>query len=50
VADRAGIDSLIALLRVRRSEADHHLAPALARLEEEGFTEQVDRLVESAER
>ena len=50
VADRAGIDSLIALLRVRRSEADQHLAPALQRLDSEGFTAQVDRLVESAER
>ena len=48
VADGAGIDSLIALLRVRRSEADHHLAPALVRLEDERFTEQVERLVESA--
>jgi CHAD domain-containing protein len=50
IPDRAGIDSLIALLRVRRSEADQHLAPALARLEDERFTEQVDRLVESARR
>jgi CHAD domain-containing protein len=50
VADRAGIDSLIALLRVRRTEADQHLAPALARLEDERFTEQVERLVEAAER
>jgi CHAD domain-containing protein len=50
VADRAGIDSLIALLRVRRSEADQHLAPALQRLDSEGFTAQVDGLVESAER
>jgi len=35
---------------VRRSEADQHLAPALQRLDSEGFTAQVDRLVESAER
>ncbi len=46
-ADRAGIDSLIALLRTRRSEADHHLAPALSRLDDEDFTGQVERLVES---
>ena len=46
-ADRAGIDSLIALLRTRRAEADAHLAPALARLDEEDFTGQVERLVES---
>jgi CHAD domain-containing protein len=48
VADRAGIDSLIALLRIRRAEADAHLAPALARLEDEDFVGQVERLVESA--
>jgi CHAD domain-containing protein len=47
-ADRAGIDSLITLLRARRAEADNHLAPALRRLDEEGFTRQVDHLVESA--
>ncbi len=47
-ADRAGIDSLIALLRVRRTEADAHLAPALARLDDEDFAGQVERLVESA--
>jgi len=47
VADRAGIDSLIALLRVRRAEADAHLAPALARLDEKDFAGQVERLVES---
>ena len=46
-ADRAGIDSLITLLRARRAEADGHLAPALRRLEDEKFTEQVNRLVES---
>jgi CHAD domain-containing protein len=46
-ADRAGIDSLIALLRTRRSEADAHLAPALARLDEDDFSGQVERLVES---
>ena len=48
VADRAGIDSLITLLRARRAEADGQLAPALRRLEDEGFTAQVDHLVESA--
>ncbi len=47
-ADRAGIDSLIALLRARRAEADTHLAPALARLDEADFAGQVERLVESA--
>lgn len=47
-ADRAGIDSLIQLLRSRRSAADAHLAPALQRLDDEDFTGQVDRLVESA--
>jgi CHAD domain-containing protein len=47
-ADRAGVDSLIALLRARRSEADAHLAPALERLEQEDFEGQVARLVESA--
>jgi CHAD domain-containing protein len=47
-ADRAGIDSLITLLRARRAEADGHLAPALRRLEDEHFTAQVDHLVESA--
>jgi CHAD domain-containing protein len=47
-ADRAGVDSLIALLRARRSEADTHLAPALERLEQEDFEGQVARLVESA--
>ena len=47
VADRAGIDSLIMLLRARRAEADAHLAPALARLDAEDFTGQVERLLES---
>jgi len=47
-ADRAGVDSLITLLRARRAEADGHLAPALRRLEVENFTAQVDHLVESA--
>jgi CHAD domain-containing protein len=47
-ADRAGIDSLIALLRVRRVAADSHLAPALARLDDEAFAGQVERLVESS--
>lgn len=47
VADRAGIDSLIALLRARRHEADTHLAPALARLDDEDFAGQVERLVEA---
>jgi CHAD domain-containing protein len=46
-ADRAGIDSLIALLRTRRAEADAHLGPALARLDDEDFSGQVERLVES---
>ncbi len=48
VADRAGIDSLIALLRARRIDADAQLGPALARLDDEDFTSQVERLVESA--
>lgn len=48
VADRAGIDSLIALLRARRVGADAHLAPALRRLDDEDFAGQVERLVESA--
>jgi hypothetical protein len=48
VADRAGIDSLITLLRARRAEADGHLAPALRRLADEGFPAQVDHLVDSA--
>jgi len=48
VADRAGIDSLITLLRARRAEADGELAPALRRLADEGFPAQVDHLVESA--
>jgi CHAD domain-containing protein len=47
-ADRAGIDSLITLLKARRAEADGHLAPALRRLEDEHFTRQLDHLVESA--
>jgi len=42
--DRAGVDSLVALLRARRAEADAHLAPALARLEDEDFAGQVSRL------
>jgi hypothetical protein len=46
-ADRTGIDSLITLLKARRAEADSHLAPALLRLDDEQFTEQVNRLVES---
>ena len=46
-ADRAGIDSLIALMRTRRAEADTQLAPALERLDEEDFTGQVERLVET---
>jgi CHAD domain-containing protein len=46
-ADRTGIDSLITLLKARRAEADSHLAPALRRLDDEQFTEQVNRLVES---
>ena len=46
-ADRAGIDSLIALLRTRRADADAHLGPALARLDEKDFIGQVERLVES---
>ncbi len=46
-ADRAGIDSLIALLRVRRVAADSHLGPALARLDEANFAGRVERLVES---
>jgi CHAD domain-containing protein len=46
-ADRAGIDSLIALLRTRRSDADRHLAPALARLDDEDFGGQVERLMKS---
>jgi CHAD domain-containing protein len=47
-ADRAGVDSLIALLRVRRTEADAQLQPAIARRADEDFAGQVDRLVESA--
>jgi CHAD domain-containing protein len=43
--DRPGIESLIGLLRARRAAADEHLAPALARLEDERFLRQVDRLV-----
>jgi len=45
--DRPGIQSLIDLLRARRADADAHLAPALARLHDERFLRQVDRLVES---
>jgi CHAD domain-containing protein len=44
-ADRAGVDSLIALLRARRSEADAHLAPALERLDDDDFDGQVARLL-----
>ena len=44
---RPGIESLIDLLRARRVAADEHLAPALARLDEERFLQQVKQLVES---
>jgi CHAD domain-containing protein len=47
-ADRAGIDSLIALFRTRRAEADAQLGPALHRLDDEDFSGQVERLLESA--
>lgn len=47
-ADRAGVDSLIELLRAQRSEADAHLAPALARLDDLDFAGQVAGLVAPA--
>jgi CHAD domain-containing protein len=43
--DRAGIESLVASLRERRAAADEHLPPALARLDDERFLRQVQRLV-----
>ena len=43
--DRPGIESLVELLIERRRTADEHLAPALARLDDEGFLAQVDDLV-----
>jgi CHAD domain-containing protein len=43
--DRPGVLSLIARLRVERRAADAHLVPALERLEDERFLEQVEHLI-----
>jgi CHAD domain-containing protein len=42
--DRAGVQSLVQLLRRQRRAADEHLGPAIARLETEAFAEQLRRL------
>jgi CHAD domain-containing protein len=43
--DRPGVLSLIGRLRAARRAADAHLVPALKRLEDERFLEQVERLI-----
>jgi CHAD domain-containing protein len=45
VEDQPGIESLISLLRDRRTAADDHLAPALRRLDQERFLDQVQALL-----